>query len=201
MRIGIDFDNTIVCYDDLIYQCALQKKLIPASIDKNKQSIRNYLRNKNDEELWTELQGYVYGPGIQFTKPYNDFISFLQLCKKNKIDVVIVSHKTKYPYAGELYDLHAFAQKWLRDNGIIGNDPLVSKVFFELTKEDKIRRIENLDCTHFIDDLPEFLLEPFFSSDIVKILFDPHEKNINFPSLFRFSSWIDISHFLIEQVG
>ena len=33
-------------------------------------------------------------------------------------------------------------------------------MFFELTKEAKVARIGGLGCTHFIDDLPEFLREP-----------------------------------------
>ena len=36
MRIGIDFDNTIVSYDELFYQIAQEKKLIPAELPVNK---------------------------------------------------------------------------------------------------------------------------------------------------------------------
>ena len=35
-KIGIDFDNTIVVYNNLFYKIALEKKLIPAELPKNK---------------------------------------------------------------------------------------------------------------------------------------------------------------------
>jgi hypothetical protein len=35
-------------------------------------------------------------------------------------------------------------------------------VFLEPTKADKLTRIATLGCTHFIDDLPEFLSDPGF---------------------------------------
>ena len=44
MIVGIDFDNTIVCYDSLFYNIALEKGLIPSNISKSKNSVRDYLR-------------------------------------------------------------------------------------------------------------------------------------------------------------
>ena len=38
-----------------------------------------------------------------------------------------------------------------------GINILEENVFFEVTKEEKIDRIESLGCTHFIDDLQKFL--------------------------------------------
>jgi len=201
MRIGIDFDNTIVCYDDVFYQSAVMKGLIPLSSVQTKQSIRDHLRALNQENTWTELQGYVYGPGMQFAHPFSGIISFLRLCKKFHIDVFIISHKTRFPYAGECYDLHAAAQKWLSDNIIIGDNHLISDIFFELTKDDKIKRISDLKCSHFIDDLPEFLLEPSFPPEVVRIQFDPHNSNPDSNNYDRFSSWKDISDFFMREIN
>ena len=39
-KIGIDFDNTIVVYNNLFYKIAL--KLIPAELPKNKTIIRDF---------------------------------------------------------------------------------------------------------------------------------------------------------------
>ncbi len=36
LRIGIDFDNTIVNYDDLFYQAALEKRMITSGIEISK---------------------------------------------------------------------------------------------------------------------------------------------------------------------
>ena len=37
----------------------------------------------------------------------------LNLLKNNGFKLIIVSHKTEYPYAGEKYNLHNAAKKWL----------------------------------------------------------------------------------------
>ena len=40
-------------------------------------------------------------------------------------------------------------------------------IFFEFTKEAKVKRIKSLGCSHFIDDLPEIL--EMIDSNINKI--------------------------------
>lgn len=66
------------------------------------------------------------------------------------------------------------------------------KVFFELTKEKKLKRIIKQGCTHFIDDLPEFLSEKDFPKQTSPILFDPNGKYKNTDSFERVSSWHEI---------
>jgi len=61
VRIGIDFDNTIVCYDTLFRQVALEQGLIPADLPENKGAVRDYLRTAGMEDRWTAMQGDVYG--------------------------------------------------------------------------------------------------------------------------------------------
>ena len=46
-KIGIDFDNTIVSYDDLFHKIATEQKLIPENFPHSKLLIRDYLRKKN----------------------------------------------------------------------------------------------------------------------------------------------------------
>ena len=50
IKLGLDFDNTLIDYDEVFYKIAFQKGLIPKSIDRNKASVRTYLVNKNREE-------------------------------------------------------------------------------------------------------------------------------------------------------
>ena len=45
-KIGIDFDNTIVFYDDLFHKIATEEKLIPSNFPTSKVLIRDYLRKK-----------------------------------------------------------------------------------------------------------------------------------------------------------
>ena len=91
----------------------------------------------------------------------------------------IVSHKTKYPYNGPKYNLHESATRWLKKNNFF--DPLGLKfnrndVFFEISKSNKIHRIHELKCTHFIDDLPEIL--DMIDSNCSKILYNPFNKEV-----------------------
>jgi Ser/Thr protein kinase RdoA (MazF antagonist) len=198
MHIGVDFDNTIVCYDGLFHKVAREKNLIPAEVPVNKSDVRNYLRRVNNEPAWTEMQGCVYGPRLTEAAPYPGVIEFFQSCRTAGIRVSIVSHKTKHPFLGEKHDLHAAAQNWLEHQGFF--DPARiglarEQVFLELTKQAKIDRIAALDCTHFVDDLPEFLAEPSFPAAAHRILFDPNRNYEGERAFTRLESWADITRF------
>ena len=57
MRIGIDFDNTIVCYDRLFHRVALEARL-----DSRRLAVNPRLRcattcARGREDAWTEMQG------------------------------------------------------------------------------------------------------------------------------------------------
>ena len=109
MRIGVDFDNTIVCCDPLFHRAAQEKNLIPSGVGAAKSAVRNYLRQQGKEPAWTELQGYVYGHLLNEAKPFSGVLDFFIACADKGIAVSIVSHKTKRPFLGEPYDLHGAA--------------------------------------------------------------------------------------------
>ena len=160
MLIGIDFDNTIIQYDDLFYHHALSKKLIPEELAKDKVAVRDYMRSKNIEDEWTVIQGEIYGSRILDAKPFCSVVEVLTELKNAGIPLKIISHRTKFPYLGLKVDLHESALKWLKNNGFLSlSGPGLSEedIFFELKIEDKIDRIVSCGCTHFIDDLPEVL--------------------------------------------
>ena len=76
--IGIDFDNTLVIYDELFYKLAIERDLIPKNLSKNKIIIRNYLRAINKDEQFTNLQkvpisleNNLKNPSISFYTPDN----------------------------------------------------------------------------------------------------------------------------------
>ena len=68
-KLGIDFDNTIVIYDELFYKVASERNLIPINFSKNKIEIRNYLRKQNKENEFTNIQSEVYGKRIIDANP------------------------------------------------------------------------------------------------------------------------------------
>ncbi|MBY0548470.1 MAG: hypothetical protein K2W95_14325 [Candidatus Obscuribacterales bacterium] len=174
--VGIDFDNTIICYDQIFHREATSLSLIPESVQPIKEHIRDYLRNGGQEDLWTELQGQVYGRAIIDAPPFPAVKEFFHLCRIFKIKTHIVSHKTRHPYRGKQYDLHRAALDWLHANEILNCEKTgleLSDVFFAESKARKLQYIGDLGCTHFVDDLPEFLAEQDFPPGVEKILFMP----------------------------
>lgn len=195
MLIGIDFDNTIVSYDEIFSTVAKELGYIPSRISMGKTQLRDRLRGEGREQAWTEMQGYVYGERMRDASTFPGVIEFFSCARESGIPVVIISHRSRYPYMGPRYDLHATAKKWLHENIFTVPEQMLlteDQVFFELSKEDKMNRIIQQKCTHFIDDLPEFLLEPRFPTTVHKILFDPDGCHERIPNLYRVSSWKEI---------
>ena len=54
--IGLDFDNTLISYDQLFFACALECGLIPESLSADKIAVRDHLRESGREDMWTRLQ-------------------------------------------------------------------------------------------------------------------------------------------------
>ncbi len=202
MIIGVDFDNTIVCYDGIFHRVAMERGLIHEDLPQDKKSVRDYLREIGREADWTEMQGYVYGPRLIDAKPYPGVLEFFRSAVQAGIELRIISHKTKHPFLGEPYNLHTAAWGWLEANGFFDPERIGirrDQVFFELTKEDKHQRIGTAGCTHFIDDLPEFLLDSGFPHHVDRILFNPNETARDAPPLLCFQNWQQISSSLLKQ--
>jgi hypothetical protein len=195
MHIGIDFDNTIVCYDTLFHKVSLEKSLIPATIPVSKTEVRDHLRRIDNEPAWTEMQGYVYGARMAEAEPYPGVREFFTQLHARGIPLTIISHKTRHPFLGPQYDLHVAAQDWLERQGFFDPQQIGlprANAFFELTKEAKLQRIASTGVTHFIDDLPEILKAPGFPANVKRILFDPNNLCGEGKTLVRAASWSEI---------
>jgi len=201
MLIGVDFDNTIVRYDDLFHRVAFDRGLIPADLPATKNHVRDYLRAVGNEDAWTEMQGEVYGARMGEAPAFEGAIEFMTRCVREGIGVRIVSHKTRHPFKGPKYDLHQSATDWLTRRGFFsegGVNLSPDHVYFGLTKEDKLRRIGEMGCTHFVDDLPEFLSDAGFPAGVERILFDPANSHCT-ELFFRVGSWNDVEALLFDD--
>ena len=93
--IGVDFDNTLISYDDVIYKLALERGLIDPKTEKIKKDIRDKIRQLPDGEIeWQKIQANVYGPGISDAVLIKGVSGFFRLCREYKFRTFIVSHKT-----------------------------------------------------------------------------------------------------------
>lgn len=202
VSIGIDFDNTIVNYDDVFRAVAIEAGVVPKNFIGGKELVKQFLHSDEKYDQWTRLQGYVYGARMSDAKPYQDCTEAIRKLIRKGVSVHVVSHKTKKPFLGEPYDLHLAAWKWLElmgffDEKVIGLPR--THVFLELTKVDKIDRIRELKLDYFIDDLPELLLEPTFPKYTEKLLFDPANIHRDVLGLNGFASWKQLYEFLTLQ--
>ena len=204
MLVGLDFDNTIVCYDGLFHQLAREKGLVPADLPATKGHVRDYLRNIGREPDWTEMQGIAYGPRIVDASPFPGVKAFLARCVKQGARCLIISHKTRHPYLGDKHDLHEAAHRWLKAHGFYdtATTGLSSEsVHLALTKQEKLDRIGTLGCDVFVDDLPEFLAEPSFPKHPRRILFDPSGVCADEPFYRRAESWDRIAEMVFDSGG
>lgn len=197
MHVGFDFDNTLICYDRLFRKVALDNALIPEAIPSEKNAVRDYLRLQGKENDWTRLQGEVYGGRILEAEAYPGVYATIEKIARSNIPMCIVSHKTRTPYLGEPWDLHAAARSWLTLQGFHRAEGLgwrEDQVFFELTKEEKAARIVALGCTHYVDDLPEIL--EMLPDSIHKILFAPSEVVPRNPAWQLMTTWQNLPRIL-----
>jgi len=190
--IGLDFDNTLVTYDSLFKKLAIEKNLVDESIIAGKTALRNHLRSKGQDEQFTLLQGEVYGKRIEEAEPAEGMLETLRTIQSRGFKLLLISHKTKVPYAGPSYDLHNAAKSWLNKYGFFSKDGLSwsnDQVYFEDSKQNKVSRIIETGCNYFIDDLPEILTS--LPNSIQGILYDPLHSNSN-KFEFRINSWIEL---------
>lgn len=176
MRIGLDFDNTIIRYDDVFATAAKARGLLGAEFSGTKQQVRDAIRLlPNGEIEWQKLQGYVYGAGIGGAEPFPGLESFLLRARKEGAHVLIVSHKTIYGHFDpERVNLREAALGWLEARGYFsaGRYGLRREdVYFGETRAEKLARIAEVSPDLFIDDLEEVLDDPDFPSGVRRLLF------------------------------
>lgn len=201
--IGVDFDNTIACYDDLIYRVAVERNLVGSDAPRDKTQIRQQVRSlEGGEILWQKLQATIYGPRMTEARPAAGVLSFFQSCRESVVSVFVVSHKTEFAGYDETgTNLRTAALSWMKEHRLLGDDGGLSldRVHFETTRQDKIGRIGNLGCTHFIDDLEETFLEDSFPAGIYKLLYAPNGAGSAIPGVTHFKSWEEISRHLLAS--
>lgn len=193
--IGIDLDNTIINYEDSLYHLARERGLIDAGVRKDRIEIRDAIRRAHEGEIeWQKLQAEVYGVRIKNTMSFPGVRKFFQLCKKHQIPAHIISHKTEYSTIASLkINLRQAALAWLE------KQKFLESVFFEPTRHDKIKRIIQLGCTHFIDDLEETFLDDSFPMHVGKILYGSNSHKVHLPNITVVNSWREINHLFFKN--
>ena len=200
MRIGIDFDNTLIGYDEVFRAAARERGLLDSGFAGNKQALRDAIRLLPDGELtWQRLQGQVYGKGIGGAAMCEGVDAFLRRCRAAGHAVFVVSHKTEFGHHDpDRVNLREAALGWMEARGFFAPDIYAiprENVFFESSRPEKLKRIAALRCTCFIDDLEEVLIDPGFPPGVKRVLFGTRDASPHFAAC---PSWQRIAEAVLD---
>lgn len=172
-HIGIDLDNTLVCYDALFYQLACEYSLVPDTLPAQKQCVRDYIRQHAGDEAWQGLQALAYDTRMSEACLFPDALGVIRAWKERGYALSIISHKTRTSPCAPEGNLHAAAIAFLAQAGML---QYISPehIYFLPSRAAKIATIARLGCTVFVDDLPEIFRDENFPPHVQAILFDPH---------------------------
>ena len=202
MRVGIDIDNTIICYDRVFAPVA---NIHGFSVHSNasKAEVKKWFHERDMQQEFTLLQGEVYGKFIDFASLFDGVLQFIDAANKSGCHMFLVSHKTRYPLVGEKFDLHKSARNFLIDNNVISRCDGVAvhpnNVFFECTLARKINRIAALNLDFFIDDLLEVFEHSNFPKNTNFVHFSQNlVRNASDGEASLFPNWKQILSFLFS---
>ena len=132
MRIGVDLDNTIICYDALFHALALERGWIaPARPARpvRKDAVRRAVRLLPDgDEKWQALQAEAYGPRLASAALFPGVVDAFRLWREQGREIFVISHKTRRSSAG--YDLHAAARAFLAESALMREGLLAEQDLF-----------------------------------------------------------------------
>ena len=194
MIIGVDLDNTIASYDALYHRAALEKGLVPEGTPVSKKAVRDHIWQTAGDVPWQFLQAEAYGPRMGEAELIPGADVFFRRAGQAGARLFIISHKREYARRDSTRtNLRHAAMDWLESRGFF-NDPAIplsrEDVFFESTREAKIRRIRDLGCEVHIDDLEELLAEPGLAG-IRRILIGPATADVH-PDVEPCADWKEI---------
>lgn len=196
MRLGIDFDNTLVHYDRLFSRLAAEAGLLAPSEVRPQKAIRALARSSPDGDLaWQALQGRAYGPLLGEAEPAPGALAFLERCAALAIPVQIISHKTEFASIDPTRTpLRAAALDWLRAQGMLGprTGLTAQDVRFAASRAEKVAFIRAGDLSHFVDDLVETFLHPEFPSAVQAVLYAP-DGAAPAPGIWTVGSWLELA--------
>jgi hypothetical protein len=195
MKIGLDFDNTIIRYDGVFLAAAKARGLLPPEFLGTKQQVRDAIRLRPGGEIdWQKLQGHVYGAGIGGAELFPGLAHFLGHANAEGAELIIVSHKSEFGhYDPQRINLREAALGWMEGQGFFsaaGFGLERANVHFGATRAEKLDRITELAPDIFIDDLEEVLDDPAFPPAVSRILFS--EQKPAHPAYPVYPDWAAI---------
>jgi len=206
LKIGIDFDNTVAGYDGLFCAVAAELGLVATGFAGTKHDVRAAVQRLDDgERHWQILQGQVYGARMGGAVLLDGIADFFRRCHaRDDIELFVISHKTQFGhFDAAQVDLRAAARRWMEARGFFGPTGLglaPDRVFFEATRVEKLARITQVGCTHFVDDLEEVLDDPAFPAGVHRILFTNGKPAPAGLAYAACADWAAIAETILDRV-
>ena len=173
--IGIDLDHTLISYERGLRRWAAQLGVPAPEGGSLKDAVRRHCWDSPEgDTAWQRVQADIYGHSIHEAEPAEGAEDFLGWLQQMGIPAIVVSHKSEFAAASpEGPNLREAALQWMDTNGLFAEYTGLSsqKVYFESSRAEKVDRIGELGCTHFIDDLPGVFAEPHFPQSARQVLF------------------------------
>lgn len=196
--IALDLDNCIICYDRPFFVAAERAGCGPSNCTAaSKAAVKAAALERGGNELWTRLQGEVYGTGIHEASFFPGCREFVDHALTLGEPLVILSHKTKFPALGPRVDLRVAALKFLQENDF----PVGSRVpaHFCDTRKEKVALLGALGCRAIVDDLPVVYQTQPFPAEALFVLFDPSRVHSDWAVTPRVESWQEASDLLLAS--
>ena len=202
LRIGLDFDNTLACYDEVFSHQTKKLNYLPEDWTGDKQSVKQeLLKLPNGDLAWQKLQGRVYGPAMQNAVTFSGLASFLIRAKRRGHIIFIISHKTRFGHQDETKTpLRERALEWMEAQGFFDNSKFglnIENIFFCDSRAEKANKINDLKVDLFVDDL-ECVFEEKAFPKIKKILFKS-EPTESFDGI-SCKSWSEVAHEILGNL-
>jgi FMN phosphatase YigB (HAD superfamily) len=166
---GFDLDNTLIDYSNSVKKYCYDNSLV---FCKNIKELRKLLRKKDDSgNLWIQAQSWLYTEGLTYAKPAVGAGDICEYLKDNKYTMFIVSHKSSHtPDLVGRKPLRTPVAEWLSNSLLNNYFKKMERVYFETTRDLKVRRIKELKLGYFVDDLIEVFQEPLYPKSIRSFL-------------------------------
>ena len=198
LKIGIDFDNTIISYRQLFHELAAAQGWLPPvsnpSAVLTKEEVKAHLLKQDGNDLrWQSLQAKAYGPDILRAAPFDGFREFLKNAALQGHEISIVSQKSVTSHYDPSVRLREWALRWLAEQKIDGI--AADKIYFEATREEKLARIRALKLDLFIDDLLEVLDHSDFPVATTSVWFTQESSGESLSRQLTCANWPEVLRF------
>lgn len=206
LRIGLDFDNTIISYAGLFRELALSRDWVPPETPPSKEAVKRRLIEEDGNDLrWQRLQADAYGERLLTVDPAPGCLEFVRKAAEDGHELFIVSHKTERSNFDPTVELRKWAWDWLRKNGFLSEAGIREKnVRFAATRDEKVSIIASLELDLFVDDMLVVLEHAAFPGSSQPVHYRApsglSDEPPAPPGVLRTSSWAEVGR-LVDAIS